>query len=650
MDSTLAIFTLFLPLLGGLCAGSFGPLWGMRFSQWVTCGCMGLATLTSLWLVIILGPLDTALSVPGFSWIHVGALEVKWGILIDHLSLVMIMIVTFISLMVHVYSIGYMKGEPGFSRFMAYLSFFTFFMLVLVTAPNFVQLFFGWEGVGLSSYLLIGYWYNDPRANRAAFKAFLMNRIGDVGYVLGILTLYLLFQTFDFSPIFTGVPDKQAHMIEIYGWQCHTLTLATILLFVGAMGKSAQVGLHTWLPDAMEAPTPVSALLHAATMVTAGVFLMVRISPLLDYTPLTREMITIVGAATVVLAASIACVQNDIKRIIAYSTGSQLGYMFMAIGLSGYSAAMFHLTTHAFFKATLFLGAGSVIHAMSDEQDIQKMGGIWRAIPITYTLMWIGSLALAGLPFFAGFYSKDLILEINWVSKMPVAFACGLVGIVLTAFYAWRLLILTFQGTPRANDAVMSHLKESPLSMLVPLISLGLITLVVGPGLYTLFVGSFFGPQNEVILAAQQTSYEIKTVPVLATLLGIGVAYLFYMRSKKWPSHLEMTFKRTYEFFFHQCYIDALYDRLFVVPSLKLANLLWKEGDQKGIESLGPKGLTTLSLLGGRLICRLQTGYLYHAAFAMVLGFGAMVGGILWLNSDTLRLAEVYDFLARYKG
>ena len=433
-------------------------------------------------------------------------------------------------------------------------------------------------------------------------------------------------------------------MLEMHGGQYHALTIATFLLFVGAMGKSAQLGLHTWLPDAMEAPTPVSALLHAATMVTAGVFLMVRISPLLEYAPLTREIMTLVGGGTVVVAAAIACVQNDIKRIIAYSTASQLGYMFMAIGLSGYSAAMFHLTTHAFFKATLFLGAGSVIHAMSDEQDIQKMGGIWRSIPITCTLMWIGSLALAGVPFFAGFYSKDLILDIDWVSKLPVgkaAFVLGLVGVVLTAFYIWRLLLLTFQGAPRADDAVMSHLKESPPVMLVPLSILGGGTLVLGLGLYSLFVGSmtsFWGeaifvlPQDEVITIAHQVSGWVRGAPTLAAFLGIGVAYLFYVYATHWPQSLAVTFRRSYAFLFHQGYVDALYDHLFVNSSLKMGKVLWEEGDQEIIDGLGPNGVASLLRGSGRLMCRLQTGYLYHYAFAMVLGLVGMMGWCFWLK------------------
>lgn len=647
MKGSLALILLFAPLLGFLCAGVGGPRWGARFSQGVTCGGMAVSTLAALWLSLALGGQGETLSLTVAPWIATGDFQVSWGIYIDSLSLLMISSITFVSLMVHIYSIGYMKGDPGISRFMAYLSLFTFFMLVLVTAPNFLQLFFGWEGVGVSSYLLIGYWYHRPKANRAALKAFLMNRVGDVGYVLGILTLYSIFSTLDFEPIFAGVRGKQAEMLEIAGGSYNGLTVATLLLFIGAMGKSAQLGLHTWLPDAMEAPTPVSALLHAATMVTAGVFLMVRVSPLLEYTPLTREIIALIGAVTVVTAASIACVQNDIKRIIAYSTMSQLGYMFMAIGFSGYSAAMFHLTTHAFFKATLFLGAGSVIHAMSDEKDIQTMGGIGKFIPLTRGMMWVGSLALAGMPFFAGFYSKDLILDIEWASKLPfgkLTFFLGLGGVGLTAFYAWRLLLLTFQGTPRADDAVMSHLRESPPIMLIPLILLGGGTLIVGQSLFTLLVGpttSFWGqalPRDQVLKAAHLVPSWVTGAPPAITVGSIGLAYLFYVIRPQWPKRLAAWMRPLYLLLVEQLYMDQLYAFLFVRPSLKIAQFLWKEGDQEAIEGIGPKGFTTLARGGGARMKRLQTGYLCHYVFAMMLGIVGMTGWILctiMMRSDT---------------
>jgi NADH-quinone oxidoreductase subunit L len=409
------------------------------------------------------------------------------------------------------------------------------------------------------------------------------------------------------------------------------------------MGKSAQIGLHTWLPDAMEGPTPVSALIHAATMVTAGVFLVVRLSPLLEYAIMAREFIMVVGAATAFITATIACVQNDIKRIIAYSTCSQLGYMFMAAGLSGYSASMFHLTTHAFFKALLFLGAGSVIHAMSDEQNIQKMGGIGKYIPVTYVIMWIGSLALAGIPFFAGFYSKDIIIDIDWVSQLPgskIAFVSAVVSALLTAYYSWRLLLLTFHGIPRADDAVMSHIHESPPSMLIPLFILAAGSLFSGYMFYDLFVGgstTFWGtaifvlPQDEVIKAAHHVEGWVEWCPTFAALIGIGIAYIFYTYAEKWPEQLAHYFRKSYNFLYHKWYFDELYNYLFVNPSLKLGKFLWEEGDQEAIDGLGPNGLAAVSLAGGGLLCRLQTGYVYHYAFAMVVGLALMIGWYFWV-------------------
>ncbi len=635
----LAILAVFLPLIGFL----LGSVLDRRFTQPLTCGLMGLSTIFASILFVKLGLQEKTLLIPLFKWINVEFFEVSWGLQIDSLSLVMMVVVTLISFLVHVYSVGYMKGDPGLSRFMAYLSLFTFFMLTLVTAPNFLQLFFGWEGVGLCSYLLIGFWYNRERANDAAIKAFLVNRIGDVGFVLGVLTIFVLFGTVDFLAVFELAEDYKEATFTFCGGQYHALTLASFFFFFGAMGKSAQIGLHTWLADAMEAPTPVSALIHAATMVTAGVFLVVRISPLLEYAPLAREFITLVGAVTALMTATIACVQNDIKRIIAYSTCSQLGYMFMAAGLSGYSASMFHLTTHAFFKALLFLGAGSVIHAMSDEQNIQKMGGIWRYIPLTYVLMWIGSMALAGIPFFSGFYSKDMILDVDWVSMLPVgklAFTFGISAAILTGFYSWRLLLLTFHGIPRANEAVMGHLQESSLMMLAPLMVLGAGSLFSGYALYDLFVAgetSFWGaaifvlPEDEVMKAAHHVNTWVEWGITFATFVGIGLAYYLYVYAKSWPARLATAFETIYEFLVQKWYFDQIYDFLFVRPSLKLGKFLWEEGDQKTIDGLGPNGLSAFSLASGRLLCRLQTGYIYHYAFAMIIGLVLMMTWYFWM-------------------
>src|SRR5689334_6720559 len=427
-----------------------------------------------------------------FTWIDTGDLQVRWALRLDTLSAVMLLVVTIVSSMVHIYSTGYMAHDKSIPRFMAYLSFFTFFMLMLVTSDNFVQLFFGWEGVGLSSYLLIGFWYDRPAANAAAIKAFVVNRIGDFGFALGIFAVFLIFNTLDFDPVFAGAADAAGNTIDFLGWQVDALTVTCILLFIGAMGKSAQIGLHTWLPDAMEGPTPVSALIHAATMVTAGVFMVARLSPLFEYATTALAVVAIIGGTTAFFAATIGMAQNDIKRVIAYSTCSQLGYMFFAAGVSAYAAAMFHLFTHAFFKALLFLSAGSVIHAMSAEQDMRRMGGLWNKIPYTYAVMWIGSLSLAGIPYFSGYFSKDSILMAAWASGTAVgrySFTLGIFAAFLTAFYSWRLLILTFHGRPRADEHTMHHVHESPWVMLLPLFVLALGAILAGWLFENFFIG-----------------------------------------------------------------------------------------------------------------------------------------------------------------
>jgi NADH-quinone oxidoreductase subunit L len=455
------IEAVFSPLIGFVLSGTIGQRLGKQASQFITCGLMFFSTLLACNIAYNVIHLGHEEAVTLLTWIDVGDINVSWALKADVLSSVMMVVVTVVSLCVHIYSIGYMEHDESVPRFMAYLSLFTFMMLMLVTADNLLQLFFGWEGVGLTSYLLIGYWYSKNSANAAAIKAFLMNRVGDLGLVLGLGLIWMTFDSFDISIILKEAPNVAKNHFSFFGFEVPTLELICVFLFIGAMGKSAQLGLHTWLPDAMEGPTPVSALIHAATMVTAGVFLMVRMSPMLELAPIAREIITIVGASTAFFAGTIALTQFDIKRVIAYSTCSQLGYMFFAIGVSAYSAAMFHLVTHAFFKALLFLGSGSVIHALSDEQDMRKMGGIWKYIPQTYAMMWIGSLALAGIPFFAGYYSKDLILEATWLSGSwtgKYALILGLASVFMTAFYSWRLLWMTFHGEPRANEQVMGHI------------------------------------------------------------------------------------------------------------------------------------------------------------------------------------------------
>ena len=454
---------LFAPLVGSLIAGFGWKFIGEKGAQWVSTGLLFLACFLS-WIVFF--TLGEAESIPLFRFIESGTLSTDWAIRSDRLTAIMLIVITTVSALVHLYSFGYMAHDENFKhgesyrpRFFAYLSFFTFAMLALVTADNLVQMFFGWEGVGLASYLLIGFWYKRPSANAAAIKAFVVNRVGDFGFALGIFATFMLFDSIHLDTIFAAVPGQQDAILNVFGADFHAMTIICILLFIGAMGKSAQLGLHTWLPDAMEGPTPVSALIHAATMVTAGIFMVARLSPMFEYSQTALDVVTVVGASTAIFAATIGCVQNDIKRVIAYSTCSQLGYMFFACGVSAYSAGIFHLMTHGFFKALLFLGAGSVIHAMSDEQDMRKMGGIWKMIPVTYVLMWIGSLALAGVPPFAGFFSKDIVLEAAYAADSGVgqyAFAMGILAALLTAFYSWRLLFMTFHGTSRADEKTLA--------------------------------------------------------------------------------------------------------------------------------------------------------------------------------------------------
>ena len=516
---------------------------------------------------------------------------------------------------------------------MAYLSLFTFAMLMLVTADNLVQLFFGWEGVGVASYLLIGFWYHKESAHTAAMKAFVVNRVGDFGFALGILAVFALFGSVQFDDIFANASQIAKTDIMFFGFSMPALELASILLFIGAMGKSAQLGLHTWLPDAMEGPTPVSALIHAATMVTAGVFMVCRLSPVIEYAPLALDIITVVGALTAIFAATVGMTQFDIKRVIAYSTCSQLGYMFFAAGVSAYPAAMFHLTTHAFFKALLFLGAGSVIHALSDEQDLRNMGGIRKQVPVTYAMMWIGSLALAGFPFFAGFYSKDMILEAAFAAHTGVgqlAFWLGCLAALLTAFYSWRLLILAFHGTPRASAEVMSHVHESPKVMLLPLVPLALGAIFAGFLGYELFVGhdmaQFWGdsifilPTHTAMENAHHVPTWVKLLPIGLAAAGVAMAYVAYTFIPSIPATVAKTFAPIHKFFFNKWYFDELYDAIFVKPSVKIGGLLWQRGDKDTIDGFGPDGITALVLRISQSASRFQSGYVYHYAFAMMIG------------------------------
>jgi NADH-quinone oxidoreductase subunit L len=630
-----AALVVFLPLLGAAIAGLFGRLIGDRAAQLVTCGGLILAALCS-WVVLAEVVEGAPFKVELFRWVHSGTFEADWALRVDVLTAVMMFTVSTVSAIIHVYSIGYMAHDPGIPRFMSYLSLFTFFMLALVTSDNFLQLFFGWEGVGLLSYLLIGFWYTRPSACAAAIKAFLVNRIGDFGFVLGIAAVYLVFDSVEFDTVFGNAGKFADTSLLVFGHSFDTLTVICLLLFVGAMGKSAQLGLHTWLPDAMEGPTPVSALIHAATMVTAGVFLVARCSPLFEHSTTALAFVAFIGASTALFAATVALVQNDIKRVIAYSTCSQLGYMFFACGVSAYAAGIFHLYTHAFFKALLFLGAGSVIHAMSDEQDMRKMGGIWRQIPITYAVMWIGSLALAGLPFFSGYFSKDLILEAAYAAPGPFAryaFWLGTLAAVLTAFYSWRLLFLTFHGRPRAAPEVMAHVHESPKVMTIPLILLAIGASFGGiVGLPMVEASGEFWKGSIVVLSepsvleeAHHVPFLIKILPLIMGVIGIAVAWLMYIRQPDLPARLAATFAGLYRFLLNKWYFDELYDFLFVEPAKRLGYGLWQVIDVSVIDNFGPDGVAASALTVARRAVRLQTGYLYHYAFAMLIGVAALV-------------------------
>ena len=632
----------FAPLLGSLVAGLLGRQIGDRASQGVTIGCMCIAAFcgVSSFLPFLDGTAEPAVLDLG-RWMAVEGFEVQWALRYDTLSAMMVAMVTFIATLIHIYSVGYMSHDATIPRFFSYLSLFSFAMLMLVTADNLVQLFFGWEGVGLASYLLIGYWYDRPSAGRAAMKAFIVNRVGDLFFATGIALVFWTFGSVGFQDIFASVPAHMNDTYRVLGGTYRAYEVIGVLLFLGAMGKSAQIGLHTWLPDAMEGPTPVSALIHAATMVTAGVFLMARMSPIMEYAPGALGFVTFIGATTCLFAATIGCTQTDIKRIIAYSTCSQLGYMFVAAGVGAYQASVFHLFTHAFFKALLFLGAGSVIHAMSDEQDIRRMGGIWRRIPVTYAVMWIGSLALAGMPFFAGYFSKDAILEAAWARHSAVGqygFWCGIIAALLTAFYSWRLLILVFHGAPRADQHTMDHVHESPASMLVPLVLLATGAVLTGMVFSGDFVGhawrEFWGasihnrPGNDVLEAMHHVPRFISLLPTIVGVLGIGLAYLMYVAAPGLPARVAGALGPVYRFVLNKWYFDELYDRIFLRPSQALARLLWQVGDTRLIDGV-PNGVAALAADGSRRAVLLQTGSIAAYAFTMLIGLVVLLSVFL---------------------
>ena len=611
------------------------PASGSRAAELITTGLL-LAAAALSWVALFdVGFMHHDIRIALFPWITSGDLQVAWALRVDTLTAVMLVVVNTISSLVHLYSIGYMDEDPYRPRFFSYLSLFTFAMLMLVTADNLVQLFFGWEGVGLMSYLLIGFWYQKPSANAAAIKAFVVNRVGDFGFALGIFAIFMLIGSTDFETIFAGAPGLTGKTIDFFGWHADALTLTCLLLFMGAMGKSAQFLLHTWLPDAMEGPTPVSALIHAATMVTAGVFMVARLSPLFELAPNAQAVVMFFGATTAFFAATVGLVQNDIKRIVAYSTCSQLGYMFVAMGAGAYSVGMFHLFTHAFFKALLFLGSGSVIYAMHHEQDIRNMGGLWRKIPFTFFVMCIGTLALTGFPFFAGYFSKDAIIESAYASHNPFAlygFLMTVVAAGLTSFYSWRLVFKTFFGEPHDQEHYEAA-HEAPLSMLIPIGILAFGSIFAGFPFKELFAGhgveEFFRESVKmnphIIEDMHHIPETIAYLPTVMMLIGAYISYVFYIRRPYLPVELARQQPLLYQFLLNKWYFDELYDLIFVRPAKWIGRFLWKVGDGYIIDGFGPDGVSARVLDVTRNVVRLQTGYLYHYAFAMLIGAAGLI-------------------------
>ena len=631
----MATSIIFLPLLGFLFCFLLGKQFNYKVYQISTTSILFLCTLFS-WIIFIqfINNKETEI-IFILNWISSGNFIVDWSIRLDTLTAVMFIVVTTVSACVHLYSIGYMEEDPSKIRFMGYLSLFTFFMLVLVSSNNLLQMFFGWEGVGLASYLLIGFWHHKDSANKAAIKAFVVNRVGDFGYAIGIAGIFYIFGTISFDSIFSQVDRFSEHQIQFLSFSFPTLDFLCFLLFIGAMGKSAQLGLHTWLPDAMEGPTPVSALIHAATMVTAGVFLVARMSPLYEFATFTNLFITFIGAATAIFAASIALTQNDIKRVIAYSTCSQLGYMFFAAGVGAYNASIFHLTTHAFFKALLFLSAGSVIHAMHHEQDMRKMGGLFKKIPFTATMMWIGSLAIIGFPYLSGYYSKESILENAFYASNGIAYFAYLVGILtalLTAFYSWRLLFLTFHGENRSNNKTYDHAHESPLVMTAPLFILAIGSIFSGIFFADYFIGYYKKEfwDNAILLTESSHKYLPLTQSLIsksAVAIGILVCVLIYSNNLNRAKNLSYNLDPLYSLSKNKWYVDELYHKVFVLTFFKLANFFWKKGDEKTIDGLGPNGVSWIISKSSSYVSLFQSGYLFHYAFAML---GGLVIILTW--------------------
>jgi len=654
----------FLPLLAAIVAGFGNRIIGNVPAKIVTTGAL-FASCALSWPIFLgfLGGSSSAEVVPVLTWLISGDLQFDWALRVDTLTAVMLVVVTTVSALVHLYSWGYMDEDPDQPRFFAYLSLFTFAMLMLVTADNLVQMFFGWEGVGLASYLLIGFWFKKPSANAAAIKAFVVNRVGDLGFMLGIFATFLVFGTVSIPEILEAAPGMAGSTITFAGMRLDTMTIICLLLFIGAMGKSAQLGLHTWLPDAMEGPTPVSALIHAATMVTAGVFMVCRLSPMFETSDVALTVVTIVGACTAIFAATVGLVQTDIKRVIAYSTCSQLGYMFFAAGVGAYNVAMFHLFTHAFFKALLFLGAGSVIHAMHHEQDMRYYGGLRKEIPLTFWAMMAGTLAITGVGIywlhagFAGFHSKDAIIEAAFAAGSEVgqfAFFIGVLAALLTSFYSWRLMFLTFWGKPRwiqsehiqhsvhktpeeagADQTGGYHPHESPLSMLIPLGVLSVGAVFAGFVFSHAFIddGGFWNGSIAYDAGLMHAMHEVplwvKLSATVAMLTGLATAYFMYFRGTDRPARLAATFSPLYNFFFNKWYFDELYNLIFIRPAFWLGRKFWKTGDEGTIDRFGPNGIASVIASGSGVMKRFQSGYLYSYALVMLLGLAAAATWII---------------------
>ena len=629
------IAILFLPLLASIISGFFGKLIGDRSSEIITSLFVVISASLSLFIFYNVISNQYESNIVLATWINSGSLNVNWSIKIDALSSVMLVVVTLVSALVHIYSIGYMSHDPHKPRFMAFLSLFTFAMLTLVTSDNFLQLFFGWEGVGLCSYFLIGFWFKRETANAAAIKAFVVNRVGDFGFALGIFLIFYLFGTVNYSEVFASIPQIIDKELLFLGIQIKAIDLICILLFIGAMGKSAQIFLHTWLPDAMEGPTPVSALIHAATMVTAGVFLVVRCSPIFEYSPVTLNIITVVGMTTAFFAATVALVQNDIKKIIAYSTCSQLGYMFFAAGVGAYNVAMFHLFTHAFFKALLFLGSGSIIHSFKDEQNINEMGAVYKKLPYTWILMIIGTLALTGFPFLSGFYSKDAIIEFAYLKGNTTGYYAAGIGILtalFTSIYSWRLIFKTFHGSYNNKKIKIEEMHESPLVMLVPLVILAIGAVFSGFLFKDLFIGhgdytSFWGDSIKFIspLSSEHPPLWFLLITPTLVMISIPIAYYLFVKNKELPNQFAQLNKPLYNFLVNKWYFDELYNILFIQSSKKIGLFFWKSIDVKIIDKFGPDGISSLIKTLSIKASKFQSGFIYQYAFMILIGFSALL-------------------------